>query len=300
MNEPIEALYVGNMEIAGMEIPCAVLIDDRRVVTEHGVAQILGGRSGASLRRKYANRDKGRAPLPLFLAPKRLKPYINKYLSGDPLEPIIYKHKTTTISAFDCRILPNICRVWIEAALNGDLLPQQMPKTMNALSFLNGLGELGIIGLVDEATGYQTIRDKRELHKILDAYLRPEHAKWAKRFPDEFYRHIFRLRDWEWQGMKVNRPSVVGRYTNDIVWDRIATGIRKELEERNPKTESGRRKVKHHQFLTDDIGHPALEKHLEGVMALMRASSNWSRFKGSLARAYKKLGDQLDFEKLDD
>ena len=296
MNELIEALYVGNMEIAGMEIPCAVLIDERRVVTEHGIAQILGGRSGSSLRRKYANREKGRAPLPLFLAPKSLKPYINKYLSGDPLEPIIYRHKTTTISAFDCRILPNICRVWIEAALNGDLQPQQMPKTMNALSFLNGLGELGIIGLVDEATGYQAIRDRRALNKFLDKYLLQEQAKWAKRFPDDFYKNIFRLRDWEWQGMKVNRPSIVGRYTNDVIWDRLAPGIRRELEHRNPKDESGQRKTKHHQWLTDDIGHPYLQAHLNGVLALLRGATTWGQFMRTMARAFPKYGDQINME----
>jgi hypothetical protein len=71
------------------------------------------------------------------------------------------------------------------------------------------LADVGIIALVDEATGYQEVRDKLALQAILDAYLRKELAAWAKRFPDTFYRQIFRLRSWQWKGMKVNRPQVV-------------------------------------------------------------------------------------------
>ena len=94
---------------------------------------------------------------------------------------------------------------------------------------MRGLAMVGIVALVDEATSYQKIRDRKALNRILDKYLLAEHAKWAKRFPDEFYMEIFRLRRWQWQGMKVNRPSVVGKYTNDFVWDRLAPGVREEL-----------------------------------------------------------------------
>ncbi len=159
---------------------------------------------------------------------------------------------------------------------------------------MRGLAMVGIVALVDEATSYQEIRDRKALNKILDKYLLAEQAKWAKRFPDEFYREIFRLRDWQWQGMKVNRPGVVGKYTNDFVWDRLAPGVREELERLNPKTETGRRRAMHHQWLTDDVGHPALQKHISGVMALMRASAKWDHFTRMLQRAYPKINTNLE------
>jgi len=40
------------------------------------------------------------------------------------------------------------------------------------------------VALVDEATGYQEIRDRLALQAILDRFLRKELAAWAKRFPD--------------------------------------------------------------------------------------------------------------------
>jgi hypothetical protein len=89
-------------------------------------------------------------------------------------------------------------------------------------------------------------------------------AAWAKRFPDEFYRQIFRLRGWQWRGMKINRPSVVGRYTVDLVYDRLAPDIYKNLVARMPLTESGNRKGNLQQLFTEDVGHPALQAHLAG------------------------------------
>ena len=164
---------------------------------------------------------------------------------------------------------------------------------------VRGLATVGIIALVDEVTGYQEIRDRNELNKILDRYLMVEYAEWSKRFPDEFYQQIFRLRKWEWRGMKVNRPQVVGHYTNDIVWSRLAPGVMEELEHLNPKGEGGNRPVKHHQWLTNDIGHPKLQDHLTGVMAIMRASLKWSDFQRALQRAYPRIHTNLELP-LDD
>jgi hypothetical protein len=125
----------------------------------------------------------------------------------------------------------------------------------------------------------------------LDAYLLKELAAWAKRFPDEFYKQIFRLRGWQWNGMKINRPSVVGRYTNDLVYERLAPGILDELKKRMPVTETGNRKGKLQQLLTEEVGHPALQAHLQGLMALQRAAPErgWAQFIRSVERAYPKL-----------
>ena len=46
---------------------------------------------------------------------------------------------------------------------------------------LNSFAKIGVIALVDEATGYQELRDKQALQKILDSYLLKEYAIRAKR-----------------------------------------------------------------------------------------------------------------------
>jgi hypothetical protein len=107
---------------------------------------------------------------------------------------------------------------------------------------------------------------------------------------------MFRLKQWDINKVKfTNRPGIVGTYTNDIVYERLAPNIVEELKKRNPK-DNGYRKVKHHQFLTDDIGHPALEQHLHTVIAFMRASTSWDGFKRLLQRALPKKNEQMLFD----
>ena len=76
---------------------------------------------------------------------------------------------------------------------------------------MRGLAHVGIIALVDEATGYQVVREREELHHILEAYINQELLPWSKTFPDGYYQELFRLRGWEYSPPSVKRPQMVGR-----------------------------------------------------------------------------------------
>jgi hypothetical protein len=56
----------------------------------------------------------------------------------------------------------------------------------------------------------------------------------------------------------------------------------------------GERPVKHHQWLTEDVGHPALAQHLHAVIGFMRASAKWDQFYRLLQRAFPKKGQNLE------
>ena len=292
----LKATHSGDLKIGNSSIPCAVLEDGTRVLTENGITNaLLGSRSGYSKRRARASKAEG-APLPLFLAPASLQPFIPNDLADGPLVPLMYRQNSRLVRGYDAAVLPKICDVWLRARDADALQEQQRDKAKKADLLMRGLAQVGIIALVDEATGYQEVRDRQALQAILDKYLLKEHAKWSKRFPDDFYKEIFRLRSWEWRGMKVNRPQVVGHYTNDLVWDRIAPGVRTDLERINPKKETGSRRVKHHQWLTHDVGHPELQKHLVGVIALMKSvqtDHGWDECIRRIQRVYPKVGENL-------
>lgn len=233
--------------------------------------------------------------LPFFLQAEQLSPFISDDLRQSTT-PIIFISKTGKRTVgYDAELLPMVCEVYLKFrdSFNGKV-PERYKHIVAACdTLMRGLARVGIIALIDEATGYQEVRDRQALQAILDMYLRKELAAWAKRFPDEFYRHIFRLRGWEWKGMAINRPHAVANYTRDIVYARLAPRILEELEARNPTDERGRRKAKHHQWLTEDVGHPALAQHLHAVMGLMRASSSWGQFMTMLNLAFPKKGDTL-------
>ena len=87
----LEATYPGVVKIGEASIPCAVLANGTRVLSDNGITNaMLGSRSGASKRLRQAAKTEG-AHLPLFLAPPVLQPFIPEELRAGPLKPILYQ-----------------------------------------------------------------------------------------------------------------------------------------------------------------------------------------------------------------
>lgn len=293
-SKSLEATHTGELAIGDLLLPCAVLPDGSRVLSQRGVGRVLGKTYGG----KHFPQDdaeEGGGKLPFFLIGKSLNPFISNELMLVVSAPKIYTHKGATAHGIDASALPGICEVWLKARDAGVLTKVQLPVAARAEMIMRGLAHIGITALVDEATGYQEVRDKQALQAILDQFLRKELAAWAKRFPDEFYSQMFRLKGWQRKDLTScsRRPGAAGMYTNDLVYERLAPGILQELETRNPKDAKGNRKGKHHQLLTEDVGHPALAQHVHALIALMRASTNWDQFMLLLNTAFPKKNDTL-------
>lgn len=291
-----KATHAGELQIGDTTIPCAVLEDGQRLLTQEGFLKAIGraakakGGTGASV-------DK----VPAFLSAKNLQPFIDNELL-ESTTPIIFKNsKGGKAFGYKAELLPKVCDVYLKARDKGEILSSQVHVAAKADILIRGLAHVGIIALVDEATGYQEVRDRIALQKILEKYITDEWAKWTKTFPDDFYKELFRLHHIEYPGTTMKRPSYVGHWTNDVIYSRLVPGVLNELKKRNPRRPSGNRARKHHQYLTKDIGHPALKDHLSNVIFLMRGCSHWDDFKRRLERAAPKYGDTipLDFGESD-
>ena len=256
-----------------------------RVLSQSGLLLSLGLSKGG-----HQTKNSG-AEIPRFATQKWIKPFIDNDLIAVLKSPIIFQPLIGgNAFGYPATILPQICEAIMDAADAGKAGVRQASAVEKSKILLRGLARTGIIALVDEATGYQEMRDRLALSKILEKYLAQEWREWTKTFPHEFYAQIFRLKGW---GVPdgVKRPSVIGHYTNDIVYARLAPEVLRELKKRNPVIKSkGRRERTHHQWFNPDFGHPKLKEHIEGVIALMRASTTWDGFKRLLERAYTKYG----------
>ena len=186
-----------DLNLGGVAIPCAVIEgpggEPVRVISESGITTaLLGSRSGASKRLKKRAEEEG-ALLPLFLAPGQLKPFIDKHLGDGPLEVIEYVDGDRIIRAYNAELLPAMCDVWLDARQSGALQKQQLPKAQQAEILTRGLARVGIVALVDEATGFQRDRAKDALAKILEAFVAKEIQPYLKTFPADYYENLFRL-----------------------------------------------------------------------------------------------------------
>jgi P63C domain len=293
----LRATHMGEISIGDIVLPCAVLSDGTRVISQRGMSKGLG-RVTTGSGTHYSKAKNGVARLPTFLSGKNIKSLVEPELEASLLKPIEYfpTHGGRTAHGFRADLVPQICDVWLTAREQGKLQTSQEHIADRAYILMKGLAKVGIIALVDEATGYQEVRDRFALQQILDKYLRKEFAAWAKRFPDEFYQEIFRLRKWVWKGMRINRPQCVAAYTKNLVYARLAPGILDDLEHKNPINDRGHRLAMHHQWLTEDIGHPALAQHLHAVLGLMRASDNWQQMMRLVNRAFPKRGNRVQIE----
>jgi len=282
-----EATHRGPLKITDdLVLPCAVLSDGTRVITETAVAKQLGRGLGGKTHR-LATRPSSEGPaLPAYLT-TTLEKYAPDSLRVALNRPILYRDRGGVRRAVDATLLPEICEVWLRARDAEVLQPSQEAIARRAEALMRALSRVGVIALVDEATGYQAVRDREELHRILAAYIHRELLPWSKRFPEEFYRELFRLRGWPYNPPSLKRPQLVGKLTNELVYKELPDGVLDELRKKNPVIEKdGRRRYKHHQFLTVDVGNPHLEKQVTAVMTLMRVSPTWSRFKKLFARAF--------------
>lgn len=273
-------LLGAKLTLGGVEVDCYVTEDGERLIAGRGVQKILklvdeelpqsGQKPGSRLTRLLNN--------------KAIRPLIYKDKTQDHFDPKKRRFQGRVIAGFNAEMLVDICEGMLDARAQGILkTPRQAIIANQAELILRGLAKTGIVALIDEATGFQQLRPVDGLRNYFDQVLRKDLAAWSKRFPDEFYENIYKLRGWEWPGMGKNRYSVVGTYTNDLVYGRILPGLNDELEKRNPKNDKGNREHKHHQLLNDDAGDKLFSAQMFTILALQRACLNksgnkWNHF----------------------
>ena len=275
--------------ISEVEIPCYVLENETRVITQTGLYFGLGLSRGASAK------VEGGARIPRFAGSKAINPLLGKELMAALSKPVEFTGKGGKTYGYPATILPDICKVVLQARRLGTLDRQQEALAERCQILIEGLATVGIIALVDEATGYQYVREERALATILEKYIAKDLQPWTQTFPIEFYEELCRLKGWP-NIYSVQRPQVVGHYTNYIVYARLAPGVLDELRKKNPVLPSGYRGHKHHQDLTTDFGHPRLREHLIAVMAIMRSCDDWPSFDSRLRKSFPISGEQSSLD----
>lgn len=286
------------LRIGDIEIPCYVLETEQRVLSLGGMVRALGMSIGSA-----AGRQGDR--LYQFATGRNILPFASKDLISRMENPIRFRAPTggSIATGYEAEILNDICDAVLLARQAGALLKQQEHIAERCEILVRGLARVGIIALVDEATGYQRDRAKDALSRILEAFIAKELQPYLPTFPADFYQEMFRLRGLDYPNATVQRPRYFGVLTNDIVYDRLAPGVLDELKKVNPADqETGRRKRKHFQWLTNNLGYPKLREHLGAVTATMKLSSDWHDFKTKLDRNYPRIGKptQLSLEFADD
>ena len=279
----LKSLADGVLKIGDVELDVSVLENGVRVVKQTDVFRALGRDPRGNSRIDQ---------IPAFMDAKNLQSLISSDLK-EMIKRVAYLDKNgKEKEGFNADILPLVADLYLKARDAGVLVATQIDTAKKAEMLIRSLARVGITALVDEATGYQYEREHDELQKILKAYISEELLKWEKRFPDDFYKEIFRLNGWDFtvSGIK-KRPGVIGKWTNTLIYNELPAGVLQELKDNTPKH------ARYHQRLTPDIGQPNLTAQIYKVVGIMQSSDNmqemWERFKKIKAR---EQDDGVEFD----
>lgn len=275
------APYNGMLYLGDHDMPCDVLEDGTRLIRRPQFLKAIGRArpSGEDVRRALDEN------LPIFATANNLTPYLTAEIRSASSQ-IAYKLPNgKKVLGFKSIALPEICRIYLEARKDGILNKQQLLIASSCEVMLMAFAKVGLDALIDEATSYQQVRDKNALQKLLDKYIYEEVRQWTKRFPDEFFKQAYRIHGWQYPRLEgKNHPQCLGKFINKYVYDRLPPGVIEELKRKNPPNEKGNRQFKHHQFLTEDVGHEKLKYELTKITTVMAVSDKIQDFKKNMEK----------------
>lgn len=284
-----EATHRGYLKIADKEIPCAVLENGKRIISQAGLFQAFDRPIHG------AKRVEG---LPSVVSANNFLEFVTPEFR-EKSNIIFYKHTNgRTAHGYDAEIIPLICELYLDANHNNKLYASQIKLADKALIIIRALSKVGITALIDEATGYQYDRKRQELQILLEAYIAKDLMEWTKRFPNDYYEEIYRLHNWDFNPNKSNRPQYIGFFTNKYIYDFFPEEVITEIKKKNPMiSNKGYRKNKLFQYLTPGIGIKQLDDHMSRLTTVMRLSNDLQEYKVNFYKAFKKEIDKMPEEK---
>jgi P63C domain len=285
-----KAVAEGMLPVGDIEIPCYVLEDGTRLISQRGmqttVGMSTGGASGAHRIARFAQN------LELKYS-KHKDASARQDLVSKMLHPLLFTpaHGGNPAYGQEATILIDLCELILKCRDEGLLTEhQERFYAVKAHMVMRAFAKVGIIAVIDEVTGYQYKRPTDELTKLLALYVRPEHRPWVSTIPPEYTKELYRV--WGWDARSQRGPRYAGKLTRKLIYEPLPPPVLPKLDELNPANEKYQRKRKHFQHLTEGQGLQHFKQQLSAVMALLRASPNKRIFMTLFNRAF---GKQLSF-----
>jgi hypothetical protein len=270
------SMFQGKLLIGGEEFVCHVLNNLKRVMAQREIVRILTGIEKGGLDR--------------YLNALNLKSYINKDLILDQTIRFSIPGTNMESNGFEGTLLLDICDAYLRARDDRKLHESQTDLARRAETITRACAKVGIIALIDEATGFQKYRASRELQFKLQAFIADDMQEWALMFPEEFWLELARL-----EGIRYsprNRPLRWGRYVMMFVYDAIDPDVGRELRKINPDPHFLQN---HHQWLKK-FGRGKVRDQIMQVIPVMKLCSNIAEFKAKFAYVFKNTPLQLSFD----
>ena len=287
--------HKSEINLAGINLSCFILEDGARVLSSRSMEN--------ALKMVDKNSQQKKEPwLKKYLSQKSLQPFIYKERKLNHYDPIICYDGNKEIHGYEATRLVDFCDGMLEARKNIELDKRQKIVAERCETLVRAFAKVGIIALIDEATGYQYKREKTELQAILKTFVSDEILKWQKTFHEDFYKQIFRLWNIPFTAKIIRKkPRLIGWLTNELIYNNMPENsfISDEPSETLKKNEND---YSHrlHQSLTP-LGKENLKKVFYSAETLASISKSWNKFTRLMKEKYHPERDLpfIDLEAID-
>jgi hypothetical protein len=253
-------------------VACYVLNDGRRVISRTSALGAL-----ANSDERVVGGD-----LQRYVRPAR--DYLRVNLDDEMVEFLLDNVANKKVLGITAECFLEICRAFVRASNAGALHTEvQRDIARNASAFLAACANVGLIALIDEATGYQYMRPEDALRTKLKAYLEEEMRPWEKTFPDELWIEFGRLTNWK--GNVQNRPKYWGNLVNELIYQYLDPDVFIWLKSNAPAPRHGQN---YHQWLSSQYGLKKLVEHIWMVVGMASACKNMMELKYRMGERFGK------------
>jgi hypothetical protein len=282
-----KAVLWGDLQLGNKSLPAYHLDNNMRVISLKGVVVSLIETEGGQLA-EYIKVKSLKDFLPIDLMPAE----------NDQI-PALIKFDTTGEGFTKYALgLPadkfiDLCEAYAKAAdIPGNLTERQSRIAANANAFIRACAKVGIIALVDEATGYQAKRPIDELQLKLKLFLAEEMRKWDRTFPDDLWVQFGRLT--KWKGSLHQRPKYWGTLVMELIYEYLDADVAQWLRDNAPKPRKGQN---YHQWMNEQYGLKRLVEHIWKVIGIASTCSDMKELKHKMEEQYgKRPGFQFELK----
>lgn len=261
----LRSLYRGPLTIAGFEFEGHVLSDGRRVLGQAGVIEAFtGGTDPAGLDRVLGKLPEGGARPPD-------RPIVSFRVPG----------RRTAEVGLESETVLAIADAFLAARVAGPVKKQPARIAAVAESFVREIAPTGLIGQVDDATGFAKVRARQSAQRTLQALIAEDLGRWAARFPEEFWTELSRL-----DGMASSkwRPMTWSRYVILFVYDAVDADVGREL--RRPPGEPAFRPTV--AVWLEEVGRSRLDRQMHSILEGMRRCADLDELTSVFAKVLHK------------
>lgn len=285
------AVFWGSLDLMSKQIPCYVLDNGERIIGRTAANETLTGIKGAG-------------DFESTISVKSLKPFLDSekiigQLVAFSLPDV--EGLGRDVKGMPADVFIDVCRAFVSAleasynrpenATYSAMTDRQKEIAIQASIFLASVAKVGLDALIDEATGYQEVREKDALQVKLKAYLEDEMRKWEKTFPDELWMEFGRLTNWK--GTIHRRPKYWGKLVMELIYEYLDPDVAQWLRENAPKPKGGQN---YHQWLSSQFGLQKLVQHIWQVIGMAKSCETLAELKQKMAETFGNEPIQLTFK----